>query len=189
MAADQPSRGPRAVGELIALALAAVLGAASAVSADMSFVPVPEIITDPNEGNTYGLMGVFMFLDENSVIQYMVAPDVRYNSTKGFFPTFRLFGYPTPTRRYQIAIGQSTTKDNDYEAEYYDRGLLEGRAFLRAKALYENDSTERFFGFGNDSQEYNEANYTSRTIEAWVEPGYWIVPKLYVSVRPRIHTF
>jgi outer membrane protein assembly factor BamA len=189
MAADQPSRGRRAVGELIALALAVVLGAASAARGDMSFVPVPEIIADPNEGNTYGLMAVFMFLDQNSEIQYMVAPDIRYNVTKGVFPVFRLFGYPTPTRRYQIVIGQSTTKDNDYEAEYYDRGLLEGRAFLRAKALYENDSTERFFGFGNDSHESNEANYTSRTIDAWVEPGYWLVPKIYVSYRARINRF
>ena len=115
----------------------------------MSFVPVPEIILDPNEGNTYGLMGVWMFLDENSEIQYMVAPDIRYNVTKGVFPVFRLFGYPTPTRRYKIAIGQVDDQGRDYEAEYYDRGLLEGHAFLRAKALFEHDSTERFFGFGN----------------------------------------
>jgi outer membrane protein assembly factor BamA len=185
MAADQPSRA-RAIGELIALALAVVVGSASTVRADYSFVPVPEFITDPNEGNTYGLMGVFMFLDEKGEIQYMLAPDVRYNTTKGVFPTFRLFGYPTDTRRYQIAIGQSTTKDNDYEAEYYDRGLLEGKAFLRAKGLYENDSTERFFGFGNNSHESNEANYTSRTIDGWVEPGYWVVPKIYLSYKARV---
>jgi outer membrane protein assembly factor BamA len=185
MAADQPSRG-RAIGELIALALTVVIGSVSAARADYSFVPVPEFITDPNEGNTYGLMAVFMFLDENNEIQYLLAPDARYNSTKGFFPTFRLFGYPSSTRRYQIAIGQSTTKDNDYEAEYYDRGLLEGKAFLRAKGLYENDSTERFFGFGNNSNESNEANYTSRTIDGWVEPGYWVVPKIYVSYKVRI---
>ena len=185
MAADQPSRR-RAIGELIALALAVVVGSVSAARADYSFVPVPEFITDPNEGNTYGLMAVFMFLDENNEIQYLLAPDARYNSTKGFFPTFRLFGYPSSTRRYQIAIGQSTTKDNDYEGEYYDRGLLEGKAFLRAKGLYENDSTERFFGFGNNSHESNEANYTSRTIDGWVEPGYWVVPKIYVSYKMRI---
>jgi outer membrane protein assembly factor BamA len=185
MAADQPSRG-RAIGELIALALALVVGSVSTARADYSFVPVPEIILDPNEGNTYGLMAVMMFLNENSEIKYMVAPDVRYNVTKGVFPTFRVFAYPTDTRRYQIAVGQSTTKDNDYEGEYYDRGLLEGSAFLRAKALYENDSTERFFGFGNDSKQSNEANYTSRTVDAWVEPGYWIVPKIYLSYKMRI---
>ena len=188
MAADQPSRG-RALAELIALALAVVVGSLSTARADYSFVPVPEFITDPNEGNTYGLMGVFMFLDENSEIKYMLAPDIRYNSTKGVFPVFRLFGYPTDTRRYQIVIGQSTTKDNNYEAEYYDRGLLEGKAFLRAHAGYENDSTERFFGFGNNSEESNEANYTSRRIEAWVQPGYWVVPKIYLSYKMRITRF
>ena len=47
MAADQPSRG-RAIRELIALALAVVVGTVSPARADYSFVPVPEFITDPN---------------------------------------------------------------------------------------------------------------------------------------------
>ena len=56
-----------------------------------SLVPIPEIILDPNEGNTYGLMGVALFKNDQDEIQYLVAPDFRYNETKGAFPTFRLF--------------------------------------------------------------------------------------------------
>ena len=62
-------------------------------------IPIPEIILDPNEGNTYGLMAVWLITDEHDEIKYMVAPDVRYNDTKGVFPSFRLFGYPNPTQR------------------------------------------------------------------------------------------
>jgi outer membrane protein assembly factor BamA len=185
MAAHQPSTR-HGVGGLICLLVAASLAASADARAEVSFVPVPEIILDPNEGNTYGVMGVWMFLNEQSEIQYMVAPDIRYNETKGVYPTFRLFGYPTLTRRYTIALGKSTTKDESYEAEYYDRGLLDGRAFLRGYAVFEQDSTERFFGFGNNSKEDNEANYTSRTLEGWIEPGYWIVPTVYVSYRVRV---
>src|SRR5262249_31904463 len=134
----------------------------------------------------YGVMGVWMFLNEQSEIQYMLAPDIRYNQTKGVFPVLRLFGYPTSLRRYQFALGKSTTKDEYYEGEYYDRGVLEGSAFVRARGVFEQDSTERFFGFGNDTNESNEANYTSRTLGGWVEPGYWIVPTVYVSYRMRI---
>src|SRR5690349_24974820 len=41
-----------------------------------------EIILDPNEGDTYGLMGVWLLLDEKDEIKYMFAPDIRYNETK-----------------------------------------------------------------------------------------------------------
>ena len=189
MAAHQPRHRRRAIRGLIALVLAAWLGCVAAARAEVSFVPVPEIILDPNEGNTYGVMGVWMFLNEQSEIQYMVAPDIRYNTTKGIFPTFRLFGYPTPLRRYQIALGKSTTKDENYEGEYYDRGLLDGRAFLRGYGNFEQDSTDRFFGFGNNSRKENEANYTGRNLEGWAEPGYWLVPTVYFSYRMRVKRF
>src|SRR5439155_382079 len=99
-----------------------------------------------------GLLGVILFLDEKDEIRYMLAPDLQYNRTKGVFPTFRLFGYPTPLRRYSILIGKSTTKDEDYELEFSDRGYWEGRAFILASFVHERDSTDRFFGFGNDSR-------------------------------------
>src|SRR5262249_31356360 len=167
MAPHQSRHARRSLRRLIAVLLGVCLAWVAPARADTSFVPVPEIILDPNEGNTYGVMGVWMFLNEQSEIQYMLAPDIRYNQTKGFFPTLRLFGYPTPLRRSQLALGKSTTKDEDYEGEYYDRSLLDGRAFLRALGRFEQDSTERFFGFGNNSKESNEANYTSRVFEGW----------------------
>jgi outer membrane protein assembly factor BamA len=188
MAARQPSARSR-LGRLIALVVGVGVACGAGARADVSFVPVPEIILDPNEGNTYGVLGVWMFLNEQSEIQYMLAPDVRYNATKGIFPTLRLFGYPTPLRRYSIALGKSTTKDESYEGEYYDRGLLEGQAFLRAYGNFEQDSTERFFGFGNHSKESDEANYTGRNLEGWVEPGYWVVPTVYASWRVRVRRF
>src|SRR5512144_3208843 len=33
----------------------------AAKESNWSFVPIPEIILDPNEGDTYGLMGVVLF--------------------------------------------------------------------------------------------------------------------------------
>src|SRR3989442_646351 len=117
---------------LTALALAAAFACPRVADAATSFIPIPEVITDPNEGNTAGVLGVVLFLDQKDEIRYMLAPDVRYNRTKGVFPTFRLFGYPTPLRRYSILLGKSTTKDEDYEFEFVDRGYWEGRAFILA---------------------------------------------------------
>jgi outer membrane protein assembly factor BamA len=119
----------------------------------------------------------------------MFAPDIRYNETKGVFPNLRLFAYPTPTRRYHVAIGKSTTKDENYEIDFEDRGLLGGAAFLEGAVSYERDSTERFWGFGNDSDEDAESNYTSANFLADILPGYWVLPSAHVSYRMRIRRF
>jgi outer membrane protein assembly factor BamA len=187
MGAEQ-RRGRRGL-TLLVLAAAILVGWRLRAAADTSFIPIPEIITDPNEGNTIGLLGVVLFLDERDEIRYMLAPDATYNETKGFFPTFRFLGYPSPTRRYSVVLGKSTTKDEDYEVEFSDRGYWDGRAFVFASALYEVDSTERFYGFGNDSKEARESNYTGRNLLADVTPGVWVLPALNLSYRMLIRRF
>ena len=167
---------------LIVLFGAAVCGAERAHSAT-SFIPIPEIITDPNEGNTLGFLGVFLFLDDKDEIRYMLAPDIRYNKTKGVFPSLRLFAYPSPTRRYSIEVGKSTTRDEDYELEFTDRGYWDGRAFVIASFVRERDSTERFFGIGNQTQQDEESNYTETNTIAQVTPGVWLLPRTNLSYR------
>jgi len=185
---------------LIVAALAIVLSAPAIASAKVSFIPIPEIVTSPNEGNTLGLLAVFLFLDEKDEIRYMIAPDAVYNPTKGFMANFRLFGYPTPTRRYSVVIGKSTTKDEDYELEFTDRGFWEGRAFVLASVVHERDSTERFFGFGNDSPqrechpgerfpECGESNYTNNDTVAQATPGVWLLPYVNLNYRMRIRRY
>src|SRR5438128_283800 len=168
-----------------------------------SFIPIPEIITDPNEGNTVGLLAVLLFTDEKEQIQYMVAPDLRYNKTTGVFPAFRFFGYPSSERRYSVVVAKSTTKDEDYELEYTDRSFWDGRGFLLASFLHEADSTERFFGFGNESREERphpgrpagpgnlggESNYTDLDTQAQATPGVWVLPYANLSYRMRIRRY
>ena len=173
---------------MIALALTTAL-VLPRVAGAWSFIPIPEFITDPDEGNTFGLMGVFLFLNERDEIQYMLAPDIRYNKTKGVFPTFRLFGYPTPERRYSIALGKSTTRDENYEFEFSDRSFWEGRAFVLANLTYERDSTERFYGFGNDSPESGESNYTGANFDTLVTPGVWLLPVMNLAYTMGIQRF
>jgi outer membrane protein assembly factor BamA len=168
---------------------ALVLALAAPAGAKTSFIPVPEIIADPTEGNTLGLLGVVLFLDEKDEIQYMLAPDVTYNRTKGFFPHFRFFGYPTRTRRYSVVIAKSTTIDENYEVEFSDRGFWEGRAFLLGAAEYVRDSTERFYGFGNDSLEEAESNYTRNLAFAEGTAGVWLLPYVNLAYRMQLSHF
>jgi surface antigen Omp85-like protein len=160
--------------------------AAQAAKFGVSVVPIPELILDPNEGNTYGLLATWLLTDANGEVRYMVAPDIRYNSTKGVFPNFRLFGYPSKDTRYTVLIGKSTTRDENYEFEYANRGLWDERAYFLAHFLYARDSTERFFGFGNDTSQHEESNYTSKELLLDATPGVWILPTVNVSYRMRV---
>ena len=152
-------------------------------------IPIPEFIIDPNEGNTYGILFAYLVKDDQDEVRYMFAPDFRYNATKGAFPNFRLFGYPTATERYSILIGKSTTRDENYEIEYADRGLWDARAFVLAHFLFARDSTERFWGFGNESLQSQESNYTSQDLFGDLNPGVWLLPQVSLSYRMRIRRF
>ena len=162
--------------------------AAPALARDWSVIPIPEFIADPNEGNTYGILPVVLFPDEEGRIRYMLAPDFSYNETKGFFPRFRFFGYPSRNRQYALVAGKSTTRDERYVGEFSDRGLWDGRAWVFAGAMHEQDSTERFFGFGNSSHEDEESNYTNNDTQAELYPGFWIRPHFGIAYRMRIRS-
>jgi outer membrane protein assembly factor BamA len=181
------ARRRRSLLPALCLALASLCFAPPA--AGWSVIPIPVIITDPNEGNTYGLLPVVLFTNEKDQIRYILAPDFSYNKTKGFFPRVRFFGYPTPTRRYRLVAGKSTTKDERYVAEWLDRSLWDGRLFFTGSALHERDSTERFFGFGNSSLESGESNYTGNDTVAELTPGAWLRPHLALSYGMRIRRF
>jgi len=122
-----------------------------------SYIPLPEILTDPNEGNTYGALAVVLFLDEQKIIKYILAPDVRWNKITGVFPAFRLFGFPSLDRKWSIVVRKSQHIDEDYEFIYQDNAFWQDRLRLSANLEYERDSTERFFGFGNGSSLANHA--------------------------------
>src|SRR5438552_19034474 len=113
MGSDQLPRPRRLI---VALVAAATLWPVVA-RGGRSFIPIPEIITDPNEGNTVGLLAVVLFLDDKDQIQYMLAPDLRYNKTTGVFPAFRFFDYPPPERRYSVDVANTTTSDDGVELE------------------------------------------------------------------------
>lgn len=170
-------------------ALLLVLTAAPAVFAGRSIIPIPEIITDPNEGTTVGLLPVVLFTNDQDEIRYMLAPDFSYNKTRGFFPRFRLFGYPTRDVRWSLVAGKSTTKDERYIAGFTDRGLLDGRVFFITQALHEQDSTRRFFGFGNSTTDHRESNYTGNDTVAYANPGIWLLPQLSLGYQMQIRRF
>jgi len=177
----------------IARALVAIavlgMGTRPAAALTRSYIPLPEILTDPNEGNTYGFLPVVLFLDDQKIIKYILAPDVRYNTITGVHPTFRLFGYPSIYQKWSVVLGKSEKIDQDYELRYEDNAFWEGRARLFADAEFEDDSTERFFGFGNGSPEKAESNYTARHFDFVTWLAYRLQPTLSFTYQTRVRWF
>ncbi|MGH7818847.1 MAG: BamA/TamA family outer membrane protein, partial [Candidatus Binatia bacterium] len=153
-------------------AFAALLTCAGGARAGMNLIPLPEILTDPNEGNTYGLLPVLLLLDREGKLEHIVAHDIRWNRITGWFGGFRLFGYPTLDQRYYLTLRKSEKIDEDYIGEYESTGLFGGAASVLANFTYWRDSRLRFFGFGNDTGEESETNYTQRRLAAFVRVGY-----------------
>jgi outer membrane protein assembly factor BamA len=178
-----------AAGVLLAILVRGLGAPPSAPALERSYIPLPEILTDPNEGNTYGALAVVLFLDEQKVIKYILAPDVRYNQITGVFPAFRLFGFPALDRKWSIVVRKSQRINENYEFIYQDNSFWQDRLRLSAVLGYERDATERFFGFGNGSSENDESNYTAQEGGGVVRINYRLQPTLEVTYQSRVRVF
>ncbi len=170
---------------LLLAALLLLLGGRAA-AAGISIVPLPEILTDPNEGNTYGFLPVILLLDRNGRLEHIIAHDIRYNRITGFFPAFRLLGYPTFDQRYYLTIRKSQKIDEDYIGEYEREGMFDGTTDVLVNFTYFRDSRLRFFGFGNASDDARESNYTQRKTAALLRLGYRPIENWQVAWQIRI---
>ena len=155
-----------AVGVFLAVGVLAV-----PARADISVIPLPEILTDPNEGNTYGFLPVVLLVDPKGRIDHIIAHDIRWNEITGFFPAFRLLGYPTLEQQYFITLRKSQRIDEDYIGQYEQEELFDGRANVVANATYFRDSRLRFYGFGNATVDEQETNYTQRRLAFYLRLG------------------
>lgn len=167
------------------LTLAACLLATPA-RAGLSVVPLPEILTDPNEGNTFGFLPVVLLLDRNGRLEHIIADDIRYNKITGWFPAFRLLGYPTVDQRYFITVRKSEKIDEDYIAEYERDGILDGAMDVLVNLTYFRDSRLRFFGFGNDAPDDQESNYTQYKFATLFRIAYRPIENFEVAWQERL---
>jgi len=149
-------------------------------------IPIPEIVTDPNEGVTYGLLPVVLLTGPDGRLEHLIADDIRYNRTTGLFPAFRLFGYPSDTATYYLVLRQSQRIDREYEGFYQNDGLADGRVRLLADVGDLADSLPRFFGFGNASWHGDETNYTLRRFALRLRLAYRPFPSWEIAWQARL---
>lgn len=97
---------------------------------------------------------------------------MRFNRITGWFPAFRLFGYPSLDQQYFVTLRKSQRIDEDYIGQYEHGNIAGGAANVLVNLTYWRDSRLRFFGFGNSSNRGQETNFTQRRFASLLRFGY-----------------
>src|SRR5215813_6370930 len=97
---------------LTVLAILAVAGSARAQcpgALATRIVPLPVWATDPNEGNTWGAMPVFVRVcTETNRTEWILAPSVTWNSIIELSATLRFYDYINPDTTLSVTASAST---------------------------------------------------------------------------------
>ncbi len=162
----------RRPGACLAAVVLLLVGRVGPADADVSFIPLPAFDTSPNEGNTYGVLPVFLFLDEQGEVRRILAPSVTHNRILGVDTAFRYFLLPPGGEWTELVADASTRGGRDVHLFYEGPRLgPDGRYYLAGRAGFERDPTARFFGIGPKTPSEDETNFTRRDVSAFLTGG------------------
>ena len=125
-----------------------------------SFLILPDIDTDPNEGETFGLLPIWMFKNEAGEVQRMIAPSLNFNELAGVTGTFRLFDYPATESEMTVIASISENTNLGFLFNYIDRQYHGSRYLIGGRVEYSRNGFARFYGIGPETSESSESNYS-----------------------------
>lgn len=149
--------------------------------------PVPVVSTNPNGGVTYGVLLAFLFKDQQNQISSILAPDVTDDTKLGFGGTVRYFAYTSADTQWYALAGAQEKITRVVDLNYATGRTRETRFSLEGRLFFERDPTDRFYGFGNDSPQSGESNYTAEQVFVRGKLG-WNLGKAFqlaLVARPR----
>jgi outer membrane protein assembly factor BamA len=160
-----------------------------AAGAQMSFIPLPAIDTDPNAGETYGFLPVLLFRDPEDRVRSIIAPSVTWNEFRGVTGTFRYFAFPSALERLDVVAGYSQTIERTLDLHYRNLSLFAGRFHADVELLHDRDSTVRFFGLGPQSLAEDETNMTLEVTGFYALFGLNVTPTARLSLGETLQRF
>jgi hypothetical protein len=148
---------------------------------ESTLFPLPVVATDPNTGNDFGVLPVWVFPRDDKAIGMILAPSAIYNSLSGSSLTFRLLAYPSKQVHYRLIADPSTQIRSFFEFAYEKSATQPEELFYSGQISYDCDIFPRFYGFGNDSSEDNQTSYTSRGRNLQASLGFRLTEFLEIS--------
>lgn len=131
-------------------------------------VPLPIFSSNPNLGNTYGLL-LAIISETEGHIDSIIAPLVVYNEFTGVFVDVNYFAFPTEDISYVMLFSHSSENFWTYLFEYQHNKFTSDNDDLKAQAIFERSPTERFHGIGSDSKEDDETSFTLIKVEIFAD--------------------
>jgi hypothetical protein len=122
-------------------------------------IPLPVFATLPNEGNTYGVLPVFLVVEDQRT-RAIYAPSVTWNDVIGLTSTMRWFYYPAPAQALTLRVSASQRVNLQGLLIWVDRPREPGRWTDEALFRVERNVFYRFFGLGPDTRAAAETTYT-----------------------------
>lgn len=124
-------------------------------------IPLPIYSTLPNEGNTFGAMGVVLIVDAQTQRTLSIyAPSVSWNEVIGFTGTMRWFYFPSPAQALTVRGSVSQRVNVQATLGWVDRPREPGRFTDEAQLRAERNVFFRFFGIGPETVDAAETSHT-----------------------------
>jgi outer membrane protein assembly factor BamA len=150
------------------------------------FIPIPEIVTDPDSGQTFGIIATWLQTDSQGDIHRIVAPVVDKNNYFGYGAGISVYDYPSPDRQWSVYGYAEQRVEREVDYHYFTGLQRESSWSFTARAHYYRDGTPRFFGVGNNTTMADETNYTSEQELLDAQPGWNITHALQLAYLLRL---
>lgn len=176
-----------------AIAAALVIAAAGSAHAECArplgtrTVPLPVWATSPNEGNTWGVMPVFLRVcPADGWTQWLVAPSATWNSVIHYTATLRFFDYLDPDTTLSVIASASTRINYRLLATWQQLPATEDAWTDEATLAVTRSAFARFYGLGPDTPAAAQASYTAARVLATARRGRNLAGHINVGVSAGI---
>ncbi len=153
--------------------------------AAVEYFPIPAVSTSKNDGNEAGLIVPFLISTPEGELRYLVAPLLIRNSIVGVKGAVNVFAYGSRGQAVQFIASAAEKIERKLSLRYADPAFGGGRFFLGLESAFVKNATSRFYGFGPNSLESDETNYTDREIRAHWRLGLRLDDVTQVGVMQR----
>lgn len=146
---------------------------------------IPDIETDPDSGNTFGIMPTWLKSNEKGDITRILSTDFYRNSYFGAGIGGSIFNFLSLDSQWYVGGDIEERVERQLDTRYESgRRRLDPWSFT-ARINYDRVGTPRFFGIGNNTTLADETNYTSETELVDLTPGWNINPQWQLAYTLR----
>lgn len=154
------------------------------------FFPVPIFETRPDEGQSYGLMPVFLFSEKNTgSISTILAAMGQYNNIVKWSGAVMIYAYPhattNPNEVFEFYFEYAQKFYRETWVRYFNPFFLD-KLYLDTTFQWLHTPFPRFYGYGADSPQTGESNYLSQGFFFKPVFGYYITPQFRVNFTENI---